>query len=193
MAGVVVDSEETLRAENARLVAEMASMKKKIMSAMKKQSAEVKAAQQRAKAAEEALAAHGSGNPSLLNSQSGNHYAATAATTTPPKTADGSVGGGGGGGVGSESPSLELAVGGGRLSTNGDDVGDEAEGDAAPGLWSEIESLRAELVKEQEQTRSRQEVFELEKQRLEQEVIRCMCTKLTFKQPILFFCESRPK
>jgi hypothetical protein len=189
MAGVVVDSEETLRAENARLVAEMASMKKKIMSAMKKQSAEVKAAQQRAKAAEEALAAHGSGNPSLLNSQSGNHYAATAATTTPPKTADGSVGGG----VGSESPSLELAVGGGRLSTNGDDVVDEAEGDAAPGLWSEIESLRAELVKEQEQTRSRQEVFELEKQRLEQEVIRCMCTKLTFKQPILFFCESRPK
>lgn len=188
MAGVVVDSEETLRAENARLVAEMASMKKKIMSAMKKQSAEVKAAQQRAKAAEEALAAHGSGNPSFLNSQSGNHYAATAATTTPPKTADGS-----GDGVGSGSPSLELAVGGGRLSTNGDDVGDEAEGDAAPGLWSEIESLRAELVKEQEQTRSRQEVFELEKQRLEQEVIRCMCTKLTFKQPILFFCESRPK
>jgi len=180
-----------LRAENARLVAEMASMKKKIMSAMKKQSAEVKAAQQRAKAAEEALAAHGSGNPSLLNSQLANHYAATAATTTPPKTPDGS--GGGGGSVGSESPSLELAVGGGRLSTNGDDVGDEAEGDAAPGLWSEIESLRAELVKEQEQTRSRQEVFELEKQRLEQELVRCMCTKLTFKQPILFFCESRPK
>ncbi|KAH8941956.1 hypothetical protein BDL97_14G073300 [Sphagnum fallax] len=170
MAGVVVDSEETLRAENARLVAEMASMKKKIMSAMKKQSAEVKAAQQRAKAAEEALAAHGSGNPSLLNSQLANHYAATAATTTPPKTPDGS--GGGGGSVGSESPSLELAVGGGRLSTNGDDVGDEAEGDAAPGLWSEIESLRAELVKEQEQTRSRQEVFELEKQRLEQELVR---------------------
>jgi len=191
MAGVVVDSEETLRAENARLVAEMASMKKKIMSAMKKQSAEVKAAQQRAKAAEEALAAHGSGNPSLLNSQLANHYAATAATTTPPKTPDGS--GGGGGSVGSESPSLELAVGGGRLSTNGDDVGDEAEGDAAPGLWSEIESLRAELVKEQEQTQSRQEVFELEKQRLEQELVRCMCTKLTFKQPILFFCESRPK
>lgn len=48
---------DALRAENARLASEMASMKKKMMLAIKKQNAEVKLAQQRAEAAEAALAA----------------------------------------------------------------------------------------------------------------------------------------
>lgn len=56
----MTSSEEVLKAENARLVAEMASMKKKIMAALKKQQADlqakVHAAEQRALAAETAAA-----------------------------------------------------------------------------------------------------------------------------------------
>lgn len=63
---------EGLRAENARLAAEMASMKKKMMLAMKKQSAEVKLAQQRAEAAEAALAAASNGSLDGIDSLSGN-------------------------------------------------------------------------------------------------------------------------
>lgn len=61
-----------LRAENARLASEMASMKKKMMLAMKKQSAEVKLAQQRAEAAEAALAAASNGSLDAIDSHSGN-------------------------------------------------------------------------------------------------------------------------
>ncbi|KAG0598231.1 hypothetical protein M758_12G056300 [Ceratodon purpureus] len=63
---------ESLRAENARLASEMASMKKKMLQAMKKQSAEVKLAQQRAEAAEAALAAASNGSLDALDSHSGN-------------------------------------------------------------------------------------------------------------------------
>jgi chromosome segregation ATPase len=68
---------EGLRAENARLAAEMASMKKKMMLAMKKQSAEVKLAQHRAEAAEAALAAASNGSLDAVDSHSGNEGASS--------------------------------------------------------------------------------------------------------------------
>ena len=68
---------EGLRAENARLAAEMASMKKKMMLAMKKQSAEVKLAQERADAAEAALAAASNGSLDAVDSHSGNEGASS--------------------------------------------------------------------------------------------------------------------
>ena len=80
---------EGLRAENARLTAEMTSMKKKMMLAMKKQSSEVKLAQQRAEAAEAALAAASSGSPSAVDSHSGNEGSArTSFESRSPLTLD---------------------------------------------------------------------------------------------------------
>lgn len=82
---------EGLRAENARLTAEMTSMKKKMMLAMKKQSSEVKLAQQRAEAAEAALAAASSGSPSAVDSHSGNEGSArTSFESRSPLTLDSS-------------------------------------------------------------------------------------------------------
>lgn len=84
---------EGLRAENARLTAEMTSMKKKMMLAMKKQSSEVKLAQQRAEAAEAALAAASSGSPSAVDSHSGNEGSARMSfESRSPLTLDSSTG-----------------------------------------------------------------------------------------------------
>lgn len=71
---------EGLRAENSRLAAEMASMKK-MMLAMRKQGEEVKLAQQRAEAAEATLAASSNGSLDEIGSLSGIEGASSEVTS----------------------------------------------------------------------------------------------------------------
>lgn len=165
-----MESAERLKAENDRLMAEMASMKKKIKLALKKQQADlqakIQAAEQRAAAAEEALAGSANGSPLKVNSQ-------IAAPQSPGSALNGD-----------SSPGLSLGSEGvfpvhGEMPASPEINNGEIShplSEISPdrgGAQIVVDSLRAELKSEIEAGRSRDYAAAKERQLLESEITEC--------------------
>ncbi|BFI24714.1 hypothetical protein MPTK2_1g14280 [Marchantia polymorpha subsp. ruderalis] len=162
-----MESAERLKAENDRLMAEMASMKKKIKLALKKQQADlqakIQAAEQRAAAAEEALAGSANGSPLKVNSQ-------IAAPQSPGSALNGdssprlSLGSEGVFPVHGEMPASP-EINNGEISHPLSEISPDRGG-----AQIVVDSLRAELKSEIEAGRSRDYAAAKERQLLESEI-----------------------